>query len=104
MTRPPFGKSIFCPLESGGMVLQNLEMTGSMEDLNLKSGFMTTGEARVNENLMPDLVVCANLVDAKTWLCTLMGASREFKFPGPVCQLEGVASWEKSRRHDNSLP
>ena len=84
MTRPPFVKSIFCPLESGGMVLQNFEVTGSMEEIILKSGVVTTGEARVNENLMPNLVVRASLVEAKTWLCTLVGANREFKVPGPV--------------------
>ena len=69
-------------LHKGSSVLaQRFKMAGSMKYLFLEGGDMTANKARVDQELVTNLVGCTNLVEAITCLMSRMWANVDLKIP-----------------------
>ena len=78
-------------------------MTSSMKDSVLEGRTMTACKARIDQNLMTDLVKSTNMFEAITRLRSGMLSNIDLRISGLVGQLESITSWKESRGHDKGL-
>ena len=75
IARFPLFPNILGLHKGSSMLAQRLKMAGSMKYLFLEGGTMTANKARVDQELVTNLVGCTNLAEARTCLMSRMWAN-----------------------------